>query len=566
MSLSYEVTNWENGKTVLKAEHLRKIEKGITDIIAENDAIYKDEDIRKSNEKQRQEEHSRKMNEVSEVVSDIQKDYDSLQKIIIDENASANLQNQINQTNSQLEHNANNEYINLNDELNVINLKNIIINDTHKKVQGMCITNNKILCSVIKDDISATKLYIFDKSTYKHEEVKTISCLGHSNSMTFNHLTNEIIVASTDNKLYILDSDNYEVKQTITLNHNCIGVAYDKIKNNYVLDDGNFRYYIYNESFEKISEFKIKDTGLTKQSLEKYNDLIFMLFWDGGEPNSYQSGGDKETQGLNTLYVFNVKGVLLKTYSLGCIGECEDISYIDGDFLINTKVGDDMLSLFAINVLTKYNYNRIDRINKNSCIYGFESAVREEDDIDGYKVAGVFRVNGSGLGDKLLNYPSKYNGKLFVEPLQNTGYILQKVIDRIPTEYTRVYDGTTQEWSEWKEIKYVGDNDTGWIELTLENGYTSAGAGEKGVYCRKVDNKVQFKGNIYKNPLVANQWHNLCVIPEGFRPNQDLYFTTSNKQGTIITINVTIMGNVSIYCSSTIGDYTGLNMINYYVD
>ena len=110
MSLSYEVTNWENGKTVLKAEHLRKIEKGITDIISENDAIYKDEDIRKSNEKQRQEEHSRKMNEVSEVVSDIQKDYDSLQKIIIDENASANLQNQINQTNSQLAHNTNNIY------------------------------------------------------------------------------------------------------------------------------------------------------------------------------------------------------------------------------------------------------------------------------------------------------------------------------------------------------------------------------------------------------------------------------------------------------------------------
>ena len=111
MSLSYEVTNWENGKTVLKAEHLRKIEKGITDIISENDAIYKDEDIRKSNEKQRQEEHSRKMNEVSEVVSDIQKDYDSLQKIIIDENASANLQNQINQTNSQLEHKPNKTHI-----------------------------------------------------------------------------------------------------------------------------------------------------------------------------------------------------------------------------------------------------------------------------------------------------------------------------------------------------------------------------------------------------------------------------------------------------------------------
>ena len=107
--LKYEKTNWVDGTTILRASHMEKIEKGITDIISENNAIYTDEDIRKSNEKQRQEEHSRKMNEVSEVVSDIQKDYDSLQKIIIDENASANLQNQINQTNSQLEHKVNND-------------------------------------------------------------------------------------------------------------------------------------------------------------------------------------------------------------------------------------------------------------------------------------------------------------------------------------------------------------------------------------------------------------------------------------------------------------------------
>ena len=104
MALNYETTNWENGKTVLKAEHLRKIEKGITDIIAENDAVYTGEDIRKSNEEKRQEEHSRKMNEASETVSNIQEDYDSLQRVIIDENISIQLQNQINQTNSQLEH------------------------------------------------------------------------------------------------------------------------------------------------------------------------------------------------------------------------------------------------------------------------------------------------------------------------------------------------------------------------------------------------------------------------------------------------------------------------------
>lgn len=40
----------------------------------------------------------------AKVVDDLEKDYDSLKGIILDENASANLQNQINQVNSQLEH------------------------------------------------------------------------------------------------------------------------------------------------------------------------------------------------------------------------------------------------------------------------------------------------------------------------------------------------------------------------------------------------------------------------------------------------------------------------------
>lgn len=71
MSLNYEVTNWENGKTVLKAEHLRKIEKGITDIISENDAIYKDEDTRKSNEINRQNTFLNKISEVNNKMTEI---------------------------------------------------------------------------------------------------------------------------------------------------------------------------------------------------------------------------------------------------------------------------------------------------------------------------------------------------------------------------------------------------------------------------------------------------------------------------------------------------------------
>ena len=104
MGINYNPSKWENGKTVIKASHFEKIEKGITDIINYNNSIYTDEDKRKENEIKREEEHNKKLEEIDSAVKDMQADYDSLQKVIIDENASANLQNQINNVNSQLAH------------------------------------------------------------------------------------------------------------------------------------------------------------------------------------------------------------------------------------------------------------------------------------------------------------------------------------------------------------------------------------------------------------------------------------------------------------------------------
>lgn len=68
------------------------------------------ENTRKANENARIESEKQRVdaeNLRKEKIIEIQSDYDSLKKVIIDENASANLQNQINQTNSQLEHKMN---------------------------------------------------------------------------------------------------------------------------------------------------------------------------------------------------------------------------------------------------------------------------------------------------------------------------------------------------------------------------------------------------------------------------------------------------------------------------
>lgn len=66
------------------------------------------ENTRKANEVTRIESEKQRVdaeNLRKEKIIEIQSDYDSLKKVIIDENVSANLQNQINQTNSQLEQN-----------------------------------------------------------------------------------------------------------------------------------------------------------------------------------------------------------------------------------------------------------------------------------------------------------------------------------------------------------------------------------------------------------------------------------------------------------------------------
>lgn len=113
----YNKTIWENNKTPINADNLQKIEDGIEYLFDINREVPEAENLRV------QAENTRKANEVARIelekqrvdaenlrkekIIEIQTDYDSLKKVIIDENASANLQNQINQTNSQLEQKAN---------------------------------------------------------------------------------------------------------------------------------------------------------------------------------------------------------------------------------------------------------------------------------------------------------------------------------------------------------------------------------------------------------------------------------------------------------------------------
>lgn len=278
MSLSYEVTNWENGKTVLKAEHLRKIEKGITDIISENDAIYKDEDIRKSNEKQRQEEHSRKMNEASEILSDIQKDYDSLQKIIIDENASANLQNQINQTNSQLEHKANEEEVLKKWSVSPVSVFTQFNHDYVFGLENLYHLHMKVgkyeECKVIFSGDSTTAGYgLHEPKFYRPDNIFKYTCLkeGLFCVKTFNHGQSGMCTEHW-NRTFIND----EIKQNpdcIVLRWGINDPSYDNNLNLLPEDGGNY------DIRRNANDFKISlESGLQKlRNWKGVADLTIIL-------------------------------------------------------------------------------------------------------------------------------------------------------------------------------------------------------------------------------------------------------------------------------------------------
>jgi hypothetical protein len=218
------------------------------------------------------------------------------------------------------------------------------------------------------------------------------------------------------------------------------------------------------------------------------------------------------------------------------------------------------LSLFP-----QYKYTTKEQLIKaNNELTGYETNLKSGDDLNNIKTPGNYRINGSGLGGLLLNYPTGFNGKLKVEYIQNNTYILQTVTARDNHIWTRVYDPTGSGWSVWKPL--TPDDDTGWIALTLSGTFSSAGAGNTGVYYRKIGNRVRWKGNISNSAWTSGAWVTLTTLPVGVRPLQDLYFTTGSNANNMVTINVTSTGAVSLWAASATNFNVGLNMIQFDLD
>lgn len=362
--------------------------------------------------------------------------------------------------------------IGLKSKADIFHLFDYNLSGSYTSPQGMCVTNKYIVCAVIDGtDTDNTKLYIFDKETFALVQTVEDRSFQHSNSLTYNSTDHQIVIAGNSNNLWVLDADTFATIKTVTMPYNCLGIAFDAVNNQYVVDQGNFTYHIVNNDFKDISSFTIPDTGLTKQGIACYNEIIFIPFYDGGGTNDYQTGGSADTAYSSVLYAYSLKGDLIQTYMLGQLGEIEELDYYNGSFLINFRQ-DTSIAFFTIDLFAKTFFTKEDVISANNKLYGFETSILSGDDLNDYIIPGTYRCNGTGLGATLLNSPTNYNFKLTVEYIQNTSYIRQVIKGYHNNEiYVRTYSGT---WSDWQQIScvYPPHNLSAGDDL---NNYTTAG-------------------------------------------------------------------------------------------
>lgn len=202
--------------------------------------------------------------------------------------------------------------------------------DEYRTVQGGCTDGKYLYQSLENHNLANHESYInkYDLSTNKLVKTSKSIQLDHSNDLTYNSKTNQIVVvhnAPNRTKISFLDADTLEYISTKTISFSIFSLGYNATTDRYVIGiSGGQDFAILDSEFNLVKQYQANNTGYTTQGLEcndkfiyfvQYNENVIMIYdWDGNFISQVELNIDASNEPENISLIGDV-------FYVGCNNE-----------------------------------------------------------------------------------------------------------------------------------------------------------------------------------------------------------------------------------------------------
>jgi len=166
-----------------------------------------------------------------------------------------------------------------------------------KVLQGGC-TDGKYVYSMLENQTvspSQSKIVKIDSETWEIVKTSDEISAGHSNDMTYNSKTNQILIVhnAPDRELIsIFDADTFEFIKTVTLSVDIYSISYNEANDRYVIGlSYGYNLAILDSDFKVTQTFTGKDTGNTTQGVDSDDTYIYFVMYNTNTINVYDWSG-----------------------------------------------------------------------------------------------------------------------------------------------------------------------------------------------------------------------------------------------------------------------------------
>ena len=218
--------------------------------------------------------------------------------------------------------------------------------------QGMATTDKFILLVQWTENEEPTKIHVFNKKTLRLVNTIVVDSavygytFGHANDLSYDKDTGFVYVytyyKATNGKVQVAKFKVNDAGEMTDLSLfdtplGFTGIAFDN-DHDQILISTNRKINIYDKEFNLKSSFATP-TPLVVQGIGYWKDHVYFACYEAGVPNQYQTIFNYNEKHSNLIYMYDLKGNLVKTLYIPKTrinGEIEDVDFLDnGEMVIN---------------------------------------------------------------------------------------------------------------------------------------------------------------------------------------------------------------------------------------